>query len=292
MDDLAGPDFICVGAQKGGTGWLYDQLQFHPDFWMPPMKEIRYLDRDITRSSRALEILRKVQEPSKRQLKKLARRRQWDERDIAFLEQVSGYRGEPMDLDRYASLFRFKGALKSGDVTPGYAGLTEEVIARIAARFPDLRVIMLVRDPIERVWSQISMSHRNAHFDVALLDDPAAFRNFLETSENIQRAAYPARVKARWDRSAPQIAFRHFFFDDITARPDMVRREILTYLGADPDKEGGGLDASHNRKSKAKKLEMTDRNRAVLIDHFRDEVLASARLFSGHAETWAANYKL
>ncbi len=32
--------------QKAGTGWAYDQLQYHPDFWMPPLKEIHYLDRD------------------------------------------------------------------------------------------------------------------------------------------------------------------------------------------------------------------------------------------------------
>ena len=40
----ARPDFLCVGAQKAGTSWLYRQLELHPDFWMPPMKELHYLD--------------------------------------------------------------------------------------------------------------------------------------------------------------------------------------------------------------------------------------------------------
>ena len=44
-DPDAGPDFFCIGAQKGGTRWLYDQLQLHPDFWMPPVKELHYFDR-------------------------------------------------------------------------------------------------------------------------------------------------------------------------------------------------------------------------------------------------------
>ncbi len=39
------PDFLCVGAQKGGTSWLYQQLASHPDFWMPPIKEVRYFDK-------------------------------------------------------------------------------------------------------------------------------------------------------------------------------------------------------------------------------------------------------
>jgi hypothetical protein len=37
------PDFLCVGAQKGGTSWLYRELERHPDFWMPPVKELQYL---------------------------------------------------------------------------------------------------------------------------------------------------------------------------------------------------------------------------------------------------------
>ena len=39
------PDFLCVGAQKAGTSWLYRQLEPHPDFWMPPVKEFHYLDQ-------------------------------------------------------------------------------------------------------------------------------------------------------------------------------------------------------------------------------------------------------
>jgi hypothetical protein len=39
------PDFLCVGAQKGGTSWLYQQLESHPDFWMPPVKELHYFDK-------------------------------------------------------------------------------------------------------------------------------------------------------------------------------------------------------------------------------------------------------
>ena len=39
-----GPDFLCIGAQKAGTHWLYDQLQHHDDFWMPPIKELHFFD--------------------------------------------------------------------------------------------------------------------------------------------------------------------------------------------------------------------------------------------------------
>ena len=33
----SGPDFLCIGQQKAGTQWLYDMLQFQPEFWVTPV---------------------------------------------------------------------------------------------------------------------------------------------------------------------------------------------------------------------------------------------------------------
>jgi len=35
-----GPDVICIGMEKAGTGWLYDQLAHADGAWMPPIKEL------------------------------------------------------------------------------------------------------------------------------------------------------------------------------------------------------------------------------------------------------------
>ena len=66
----ASPDFLCVGAQKAGTSWLYRQLEPHPDFWMPPVKELHYFDQ-LSWTKRG------------------SRRRNRDERDLRFFESGS-----------------------------------------------------------------------------------------------------------------------------------------------------------------------------------------------------------
>ena len=38
------PDFLCIGAQKAGTTWLYDNLKKHPDLGLPDVKELHYFD--------------------------------------------------------------------------------------------------------------------------------------------------------------------------------------------------------------------------------------------------------
>src|SRR5881275_1283556 len=135
----AGPDFLCVGAHKGGTTWLYQQLDSHPDFWMPPVKELHYLDQ-----------LSRVQRTSPPRCR--------DERDLRFLENIRILSAEQhMDLERYAQLFEPKASLLSGDISPNYSTLSDGVIRRVIGYFPNLKVIFLARDPVERVWSHLSM---------------------------------------------------------------------------------------------------------------------------------------
>src|SRR6478735_11126174 len=45
MPKARGPDFLCIGAPKTGTTWLYKHLSRHPEIWIPPVKELHYFDR-------------------------------------------------------------------------------------------------------------------------------------------------------------------------------------------------------------------------------------------------------
>src|SRR5262245_17179622 len=106
----ARPDFLCVGVHKGGTTWLYQQLDSHPDFWMPPLKELHYFDQ-----------LSRVQRRSASRCR--------DERDRCFLENIDSLSAKPyLDLDHYARLFEPKGPLISGDISPNYSTLSKDVI--------------------------------------------------------------------------------------------------------------------------------------------------------------------
>ena len=39
------PKFLCIGARKAGTTWLWFNLRSHPRVWLTPQKEIHYFDR-------------------------------------------------------------------------------------------------------------------------------------------------------------------------------------------------------------------------------------------------------
>jgi len=293
MSTVDGPDFICVGMPKAGTGWLYDQLQTHPDFWMPPVKEVLYLHREFPviplGGSRGGYGLKQLERHGRKN--KPHQQPRNPERDRGFREAAQEANGKAMDLDRYISLFRFKGEQLSGDISPMYTELDSEVIEKLAERLPETKLIMIAREPVARAWSRLCMFNRGSRLDKEMLDDPKRLREFLETSQIIQGKSFPTKIVEHWRKYAPNMQLRTFLFDGVAHDPERTRREIWTYLGADPSRQSD-LPANYNRKSKNQKIEMSAQAKDVLVDFFADEIRACGEMFGGHARDWATRYGL
>jgi Sulfotransferase family len=265
------PDFLCVGAQKGGTSWLYRQLEQHPDFWMPPLKELQYLN--------SLNRTKRFHPPRCR-----------DERDAAFLESIRSLSSLCyIDLENYGRLFEHKGSLLSGDISPAYSTLSDEVIQRVVNSFPNLKVIFLARDPVERARSQLSMGIRLgmiSPFDATDADE--VIRNLL--NPGVLLRSYPSKIVARWKRYVRPELFRIYFFDDLEKNPAQLRRSILLFLGADPNKPSGRLKADDNQDAKRDKLRLTEKVRSQTAQFFEEELKACAAELGGPAKQWPARY--
>jgi hypothetical protein len=267
------PDFLCVGAQKAGTSWLYRQLEAHPDFWMPPLKELHYFDQ-LNRTKR-------FHPP-----------RCSDERDESFLQSMETLRAHfYLDLESYGRLFRHKGPLLSGDISPAYSTLNDEIIERVVNHFPGLKVIFLARDPVERAWSQLSMGVRLGMirpFDVT--DPDEVIRNLLNPGVLIR--SHPTKIVARWKRYVTRENLRVYFFDDLKENAAELRRSILGFLGGDPDKPRPGLKPQENDDPNRNKLPLTAKVRDRMARFFREELKACAAELGGRAKTWPTRYGL
>ena len=278
VDPQARPDFLCIGAQKGGTTWLYQQVNSHPDFWMPPLKELNYFDQ-MSRS----------RHPDRSARSKLSLR---DERDRHFLDALESLCAVPcIDLERYAQLFAPKGSLLSGDISPAYCIVPEEIIAAIIKHFPDLKVIFLARDPVERAWSDLSMGVRLGGIRPFDMTDSDQVVRHLFHPDIIMRS-YPSTIVARWRRYVRPDLFRVYFFDDLERKPAEIRRSILHFLGADPEKPSGRVKADHKINEGVKKLPLTDEVRSHVARFFEQELKTCAAELGGPAREWPARYGL
>jgi hypothetical protein len=276
---LSGPDFLCVGAQKAGTGWLYEQLRSHPDFWMPPVKELHYFDR-FWRSPRV----------SAAEKQRTARRNARDKRDEIFLSEMERlFARSEIDLAGYAKLFDRKDKLLSGDITPGYSTLPEEIIEQIVRYFSSLKIVFLARDPVERVWSHLSMWVRHGRIDAFDVNDLDQVTRHLSRPEVMLRS-FPSRIVARWRRYVTPELFRVYFFDDLRRDPAQVRTAILEFIGGDPSKGSGDLPADYDAKAKQERLSLPDKTRVHIARFFEEELKASAEELAGPARDWPGRY--
>ncbi len=288
--DTRGPDFICIGAQKGGTRWLFDQLNHHPDFWMPAIKELHYFNENIhlkwaeplyARARRDLSGLnRKLERSEMRPL---------DATDVEWLEALMWLHGNPIDFDLYARLFSPKGARLSGDVTPTYAIIADDKADAVRRHLPNAKIVYLAREPIERFWSHYCMIARQQKWrNIGAL---ATVENFIETGSGLRHSRI-TEVVARWRRVGDDGKFGFFFLDDLRADAAGFRQRVIAFLGGDPGKPSGGLPPSFNRKNKDPKVAMSATVRERLVSLLAEEIKASAREFGGPAAEWPKKYGL
>jgi len=160
-DERGSKTFLLgAGAQKAGTTWLYRYLQASPQFAHGYRKEYHVFDsRDLPSEAWMRDRILKLAEDS------VAAARRGEPADAEVLHRASMYADPAFYFDYFAGLLRRSPDIRlAADLTPGYALLSVERLRELRSGFEDRRVrpvaIMLLRDPVDRIWSQVRMQHQ------------------------------------------------------------------------------------------------------------------------------------
>lgn len=215
------PDFLCIGAQKASTTWLFANLRRHPAIWLPPIKELQYFnDLHIPAHRRWTGKYRRAHGSLalRRHLDRVAK----DAWNYRFIARVADIVDGDLSDDWYGSIFTLAGAKQvCGEITPAYALLPSAGIEHILRLAPGIKILYSLRDPIERNWSHIRMLARS-HVETDM-------RRIAAYQDMEQHPNYPA-VLARWRQVLPTAQMLVIFADDIAARPEYVVEHICEYL--------------------------------------------------------------
>lgn len=224
MTDQSGPDFICIGAQKSGTTWLYENLARHTEVWVPPVKEFHYFDRvcvndrllghwnfphphGIARYTGALMTL-----------------------DVKRLRWLKQFYRLGMDKEWYLDLFdtKYSRGKVSGDITPGYSTLEERGV-RFARSVlgGEVNIIMIVRHPVYRSWSAAKMLLRYKRIDPARLSTKQW--NELLMSPKITLYSEYSRIIPLWQKYFSN--FHVLSYDQLCDSPRDFLSQISQIIG-------------------------------------------------------------
>ncbi len=220
-------DFIVIGVQKGGTTSLWHYLRRHPAISTPERKE----------------------EP--------------------FFCQAESDR--PDALDEYMNTHFAdapEGALL-GKASPQYMMGNEQfdverIAGQIATALPDVRLIALLRDPIERAFSQYRMSARRGWeqrtFEQAVNDQlnpeqaRTARRHPMETNSYVTQGEY-GRSLGAYRKRFPAEQIQVELTADLDHDTGAVLDRILAFLSLPAGYRPPRLEARHHRGGTGKLLD-------------------------------------
>lgn len=219
------PDFLGIGAQKAGTSWLHRNLASHPKVWLPPVKEIHYFDEVHIRAHRRWAPVHR-QSRGGALLQDYLTRTPVEERRPNWIALLETFIEDPISEDWYGRLFGFARPVQiCGEFTPEYSLLPEEGIRDVLKLSPDVKLILSLRDPIARCWSQIRMDHRRQN-GLAELEEASKSMNVLGRSD------YPSIISS-WSRFVPSERLKVVFMDDIAEKPAQVLNDVCDFLGVE-----------------------------------------------------------
>ncbi len=204
-------------------------------------------------------------------------------------------------LAYYASLFEEGGDRISGEITPGYNVLRPERIEFMHKIMPDVRLILTVRNPIERSWSAARrvMSKLAEQWGVSFdqIPDDEFYEYFSkEWFYRPERGmvgdvvpgltqGYYSRTIDNWTRVFPEEQLLVCFFDEMRNDPQAYLRRVLRHIGANDEVD---LDAPSLRKKVNSNPEhaMPQRFHEHLAEKYRSEIEELGQRYGEQVGGW------
>lgn len=243
-------DFMIAGVQKGGTTSLDAYLRQHPEISMAKKKEVHFFDKRPPTGLRQLDYA-------------------IYHRQFHWGEQARG--------------------AKLGEATPILTWWTGSM-ERLWQYNPEIKVIMLLRDPVERAWSHFRMDKR-------LQREGETFSNAIRTERERARRSLPKQ-----DRERSQVS-RGFYAHQVRNLKRLFADEQLLFLRsedllsaaqAELDKVTGFLDVSRfvfaeepRHNSATDKAAMSPEDRSLLEDLYRFDAQETRRLLGWEQGPWS-----
>ena len=190
------PNFLVIGASKSGTSSLSNYLSQHPQIFMSPLGEPRFFS--------------------------------FDEKNPTHWEKVPNI--HPItNLDEYERLFDgVTTETAIGEKSPGYLN-NQLAPERIKQTLPGVRLIAILRNPIDRAYSELQMDARAGRYHGPIPPDSVSPHDLW-----IKRSMYYEKIKRYYD-TFPQNQIRVFLFEDFVSNTNNVLQQIYQFLDVDID---------------------------------------------------------
>jgi hypothetical protein len=252
------PTFLVVGAGRCGTTGLAEGLRTHPDIFVTTPKEPHYFALHGTKPD--------FQAPG----------------DAATINRVA-----VTERDAYLALYPQEGRhVARGDASVSTLYYHDRAIPEIQRLAPDVRIVILLRDPVDRAQSAFQyMSARGFETEPDVLhgveeEDRRVAANWHHIWHYTRMSRYADSVAAFQDAFGRE-RVGIWYYDDLQRDYVGTVREVLRFIGTEPSEgEGSGVPVVNSSGSPRSRLAQSAMHAATRNQHVRRAV---KRVTSYHA---------
>ena len=152
-----------------------------------------------------------------------------------------------------------------GEVSPSYLSDTDAP-ARAAQYNPDMRIILTLRNPIDRAYS----NHKHNIRQGFVFGDDLSFEKSLAENPTYIEHGYYGKHLEKWLKYFPKEQILIIYFEDIVANPEGVAAGVYRFLGISED-----FVTANFRKKSNESVAVANVRLALFVDGIRNYVKAS-----------------
>ncbi len=169
----------------------------------------------------------------------------------------------------------------SGDFTPAYSLLDEDDVKKIYKLLPSIKIIFLIRNPIERAWSSFKFTKRNTSLKSINM---SAFSQFIDNPGQELRSDY-LRTLELYKRIFPNDQILVGFYDAISDQPFNLLYNIVDFLGG----ETKNIARQCNLKEKnntSQKIDIPVEIESYLHSKYSDSIRIISEQLGSYSQSW------
>jgi hypothetical protein len=222
------PNFFIAGAPKCGTTSFYHQLDRHPQIYMSPIKEPCYFASELR-----LENFREELQPQ------LRRERETLREYLRGPMTSKRFGGPVVEWEDYLLLFRnVRAETAIGEASVSYLW-SQTAAGNIAARIPDAKIILVLRNPVDRAFSQYLQAVSSGLVRSSFRDQSAAAMNLRSSKFGVlnpflEFGEYSEQVK-RFLEAFPRKNILIHIYEEMRSKPAEAMAETFRFLGVNAE---------------------------------------------------------
>lgn len=221
------PDILGIGVQRGGCKWLGWLLHTNDNILIPPLLDLHFFNRLVFRRGAAWSGIGAQKRAAEALNRYLASRSKPDQ---SWLSMLTTLVATPEGSEWYSSVLAgLQARPLQAEVTADYCLLPEAEIKALLSVNPDLKFVLILRDPVERVLSQLAEIHNAAPKVKPHLSQIAKEESVLG------RSRYETFIPL-WRDLIPESQLFIARTESIASKPTAFVADLASFLGCPPEK--------------------------------------------------------